>query len=194
MAIKFDPEHSDAHGYRAALYRDMGEYGKAIEGYSIELELCPYDPEVYYDRGDTYGTKGEYDKAVEDFSKAIKLNPEFADAYTKRALAYFRMGGFECAIQDYDKVLELEPKFTKVYAVRGIMLLHIEEWDSAKLDLTFARNLRVDVINVFRKMYESVEDFVYCLRFFRPLPKGRLCYNTISLKGVSNGETKKIHP
>ena len=33
-----------------------------------------------------------------------------------------------------------------------------------------------------------------CLRFFRPLPKGRLCYNTISLKGVSNGETKKLHP
>ncbi len=25
---------------------------------------------------------------------------------------------------------------------------------------------------------------VYCLRFFRPLPKTRLCYNTISLKGV----------
>ena len=22
-----------------------------------------------------------------------------------------------------------------------------------------------------------VEDIVYCLRFFRPLPKGRLCYN-----------------
>ncbi len=25
---------------------------------------------------------------------------------------------------------------------------------------------------------------VYCLRFFRPLPKTRLCYNAISLKGV----------
>ena len=26
-----------------------------------------------------------------------------------------------------------------------------------------------------------IVDHVYCLRFFRPLPKGRLCYNTISL-------------
>ena len=25
-------------------------------------------------------------------------------------------------------------------------------------------------------------DIVYCLRFFRPLPKGRLCYNTISIE------------
>ena len=35
---------------------------------------------------------------------------------------------------------------------------------------------------------------LYCLRFFRPLPNIRLCYNTISLKGVSNGETKNLHP
>ena len=39
------------------------------------------------------------------------------------------------------------------------MLLHIEEWESAKLDLTFARNLRVDVIAEFYKIYESVRDF-----------------------------------
>ena len=39
------------------------------------------------------------------------------------------------------------------------MLLHIEEWDSAKLDLTFARNLRVDIITEFHKIYESLEDF-----------------------------------
>ena len=37
-------------------------------------------------------------------------------------------------------------------------------------------------------------DFSVLPTIFRPLPKGRLCYNTISLKGVSNGETKKLHP
>ena len=41
---------------------------------------------------------------------------------------------------------------------------------------------------------DDCDNIMYCLRFFRPLPKGRLCYNTISLKGVSNGETKKLHP
>ena len=35
---------------------------------------------------------------------------------------------------------------------------------------------------------------LYCLRFFGPLPKGRLCYNAISLKGVSHVETKNLHP
>ena len=74
-------------------------------------------------------------------------------------MAYFRVSEFECAIQDYDYALELKPKFTKVYAARGIMWLHIKEWENAKLDLTFAQNLRVDIINVFHEMYESVTDF-----------------------------------
>ena len=35
---------------------------------------------------------------------------------------------------------------------------------------------------------------LYCLRFFRPLPKGRLCYNTISLKGVIRWRRRKFTP
>ena len=109
--------------------------------------------------GDTYCKKGEYEKAVEDFSKALELASEFTDAYVKRTLAYFRLGKFECAIQDCDKVLELKPKSIAFYAARGIMSLHIEEWESAKLDMIFARNLRVNIIKVFHTMCESVTDF-----------------------------------
>lgn len=157
--IKFQPKHADAYGYRGALHRDKGEYDRAIEDFSMQIKLQPDDTETYYDRGKVYGDKGEYRKAVEDFSKALKLHPEFTEAYAKRALAYFRVGKFESAIRDYDKVLELKPKFTEVYAARGIMLLHIREWESAKLDLILARNLKVDIITEFHKIYESVADF-----------------------------------
>ena len=159
ITIELEPEHADAHGYRADLYRDIGEYGKAIEGYNMEMELRPGDPKVYYNRGNTYSKKGEYDKAIEDFSKAIELNPEFAEVYIKRASAYIRIGKFDRAIQDYDKMLELKPKSIEFYAARGIMSLHIEDWESAKLDLTFARNLGIDVIKVFHQLYASVLDF-----------------------------------
>ena len=157
--IKLEPEHADAYSYRGALYHNKGEYDKAIEDFSMEMELRPDDPETYYDRGKIYGDKGEYRKAIQDFDKALKLNPKFTEAYVKRGLAYFRVSEFECAIQDYDKVLELKPKFTEVYAARSIMWLHVREWENAKLDLTFAQNLRVDIINVFHEMYESVTDF-----------------------------------
>ncbi len=157
--IKLQPKHADAHGYRADLYRDKGEYDKAIKGYSMELELRPDDPEIYYERGEVYGEKGEYNKAIRDFSEALKLHPEFTEVYVKRALAYFRVGKFESAIQDYDRILELKPKFTQVYVARGIVWLHLKEWGNAKLDLTFASNLRVDIIAEFHNIYESVTDF-----------------------------------
>ena len=157
--IKFEPKHADASGFRATLYGERGEYDKAIEGFSKEIELRPDDAETYEERGKIYVKKGEYDKAIDDFSKALKLHPEFTEVYVKRGLAYFRMSRFEFAIQDYDKVLELKPKFTEVYAARGIIWLHIKEWKNAKLDLTFAGNLKVDVIAEFHKIYESVEDF-----------------------------------
>ncbi len=157
--IKLEPEHADAYGYRGTLYSEKDEYGKAIEDFSIEIKLRPDDAEIYYDRGKVYGKKGEYDKAIEDFSKTIELNPEFPEVYATRALAHFHTDKFECAIQDYDKVLELKPKFVEVYAARGIMWLHVKEWENAKLDLTFARNLRVNIIAEFHKIYESVADF-----------------------------------
>ena len=157
--IKLEPEHADAYGCRGTLYSEKDEYGKAIEDFSIEIKLRPDDAETYYDRGKVYGKKGEYDKAIEDFSKAIELNPEFPEVYATRALAYFHTDKFECAIQDYDKLLELKPKFTEVYAARGVMWLHVKEWESAKLDLTFARNLRINIIAEFHKIYESVADF-----------------------------------
>ena len=159
MTIKFEPKHPDAYGYRGALYRDKGEYDRAIEDFSIQIRLQSDDAETYYDRGKIYGDKGEYGKAVEDFSKALKLHPEFTEVYVKRALAYFRMDKFESALQDYDKVLELKPKFVEVYAARGIVWLHLKEWENAKLDLTFARNLRIDIVAEFHKIYESVADF-----------------------------------
>ena len=39
------------------------------------------------------------------------------------------------------------------------MWLHVREWENAKLDLTFGQNLRVDIINIFHKMYKSVTNF-----------------------------------
>ena len=41
-----------------------------------------------------------------------------------------------------------------------------------------------DVVESAKALVEvfDKEDRLYCLRFFRPLPKGRLCYNTISIE------------
>ena len=137
----------------------VAEAEEAFRHEFITTVEVPNDAKLYCERGIASYKKREYDKAIEDFSKAIELNPEFPEVYATRALAYFHTDKFECAIQDYDRVLELKPKFTEVYAARGVMWLHVREWENAKLDLTFARNLRINIIAEFHKIYESVADF-----------------------------------
>ena len=99
---------ADASGYRATLYSERGEYDKAIEGFSKEIELRPYDAETYEERGKIYVKIGEYDKAIADFSEAIKLIPTLTDAYFERAMTYLRMNNLECARQDFDKISDLK--------------------------------------------------------------------------------------
>ena len=119
----------------------------------------PNDAKSYYNRGKLYVEYGAYGKVIEDFSMALELYPRYEAAYIKRGFAYFRVSKFESTIQDYNKVLEMQPNLTKMYAARGVMWIHIKEWDYAKSNLTFARNLGVDIIDTFHKFYENVVDF-----------------------------------
>ena len=50
---------------------------------------------------------------------------------------------------------------------------------------TYFRKTKRDRIDDLKEeMLILFSEGLYCLRFFRPLPKTRLCYNTILLKGV----------
>ena len=108
-----------------------------------------------------------YDKAIAHYTETIDLNPELAIAYNNRGIVYSVIDEFDAAIRNYDKAIELKPEDAGAYYNRGIAYYYKGEFDAA------IRNY----------------DKVYCHRFFRPLSKPRLWYNTILLKGASDGET-----
>ena len=60
-----------------------------------------------------------------------------------------------------------------------------------EIGVIYQHRKRQELYTIQQSLYGNV----YCHRFFRPLSKPRLCYNTILLKGVSDGETQtqKIH-
>lgn len=103
---------ADASGYRATLHNERGEYDMAIEGFSKEIELRPYDAETFFERGAIYVKMREFDKAIADFTEAIKLIPTFTEAYFERAMTYLRMDKLEDVMQDFDMITELEQDST----------------------------------------------------------------------------------
>ena len=57
------------------------------------------------------------------------------------------------------KAIELKSDFAEAYKNRGEVWLHLGEWEKAKLDLTVAKAMGVNIINGFHNNYESIPDF-----------------------------------
>ncbi len=123
---------------------------------SRSIELIQRFAEAYNRRGGAYLSKGNSEDAIADLSKAIELNSEFAEAYHNRGLAYFTKGTFILAIRDYTEAVQLKLDDPVIYYDKGIAWLHLRKWEKARINLTHAKNLEVDIVNLFHNFYESL--------------------------------------
>lgn len=105
-AIRASKEfHRQADGFY-----ERRKFDKAIETYSLAIELNPNDYAIYNNRGAAYHKNGEFQKAISDYNKSIELNPYYFSAYNNRGAAYEDIGSIEQAVADYRKALELDPE------------------------------------------------------------------------------------
>ena len=61
-----------------------GEIDKALKGYSHGIDLDPYRPIAYNNRGTAHNIKGDVDNAIKDYNTAIELLPSDANFYSNR--------------------------------------------------------------------------------------------------------------
>ena len=66
-------------------------YDKAIEDYTIAIEVNSKDAEAYYNRGLAYANLNDYKRAIEDYDKALELNPNYTEACNNRDVAYHNL-------------------------------------------------------------------------------------------------------
>lgn len=64
----------------------MGKHNLAIEDYTTALNLNPYQPDTYVNRGISFAQLGNLEPAISDFEKALSLNPN--DDNAKENLKY----------------------------------------------------------------------------------------------------------
>ena len=153
------PDYAEAYCNRGIAYHREGELENAINDYNKAIQLKPDLAEAYCNRGNANSNKGDFDSTINDYTKAIDLNSDDAEVYNDRGVAYMAKGDFENAINDYNKVIQLKPDLAEAYCNRGEAWLHLQKWGKAKLDLTTAKNLGVNIIASFHNDYASVEDF-----------------------------------
>ena len=77
----------------------------------------------------------------------------------KRGLDYDGKSDFENVIKDHSTAIQLKPDLATAYATLGIIRLLQQEWSEAKIDMTVANDLGVDIIAIYNLFYDDVEDF-----------------------------------
>lgn len=103
-----------AYQWRAATYREMGDYEAALEDYARVLEL---EPTAYWfnRRGLVYEEQKEFEKAIADYTRALELEPKWALAYNNRGFARMNLKQWEKAKTDFETAIRLDPKAPTPY-------------------------------------------------------------------------------
>ena len=159
QATQLKPDYANAYNNRGNTYQKKGDFDRAIQDYIQVIRLKPDLPEAYNNRGNAYQKKGELDQAIQDYIQAIQLKPDYAEAHNNRGVAYGFKGDFDQAIRDYTQAIQLEQNYANAYRNRGEAWLRLQEWEKAKVDLTIARDLGMDIIAKFHSAFGSFENF-----------------------------------
>ncbi len=151
-----DPTAEDEEEEKDA-WRDL------IAGYTRRLEYSPYEVRCYVEQGQYYLYLEEYDCTIEVCSKAILLQPDHYKAYLFRSAAFFYKKQYTDTIEDTDCLIQNNPQDSMPYIIRGIALLHLQDWEKAKLDFEAGKEIDKKMGKfltfLFRQDSQSVSDF-----------------------------------
>ncbi len=132
-----------AHYNRGLAYLKEGNYDRAIDDFTVVVQLTPNDDRAYYNRGNALALKNFHERAINDYSQAIELSPEKAYLYYSRGLAYQEEEEYyDRAIDDFTTAVTLNPNDKKSYCFLGITHYKKKEYRAAQK--YFGKALSID--------------------------------------------------
>mmetsp|Transcript_42841 Transcript_42841/g.126936 ORF Transcript_42841/g.126936 Transcript_42841/m.126936 type:complete len:698 (-) Transcript_42841:3-2096(-) len=135
------PEDEALFEARGLLFRDMGDYRKALADFCAVLDLEPEVGKHYYNRGVVYYRMGLEQDAISDLSQAVELGSTGADVFSERGLAYRAQGNMAQAVIDLTAAIEADPAQTQYLSNRAQCLFEQGLYDRAEIDLCKAIQL-----------------------------------------------------
>ena len=88
----------------------LGKTDKAIESYTLALNITPYATSILLNRGALYLDRGLLDKAYLDYCNVIDLMPENLEARLFRAYIYMQQRKYDEARIDYNVIVGKDAK------------------------------------------------------------------------------------
>lgn len=153
--------YPDVYKNIGCLYRQKGDYEKAISAFEKALEISSPTYEIYFQLGETYQAQGNWEKAKLNYHQVVALKPfsrEAKEAQLKIAQGYLEQKYYQKAVFEYKIALDLDPKSSAAWLGLGIALLGSERYKEAVPVLKKAVKLNKRSKKAHRKLLDA-----YCL-------------------------------
>ena len=114
---------------------------KAFAGFNEALQIYPWLPIAFNDRGVVWLERGEIDKALADFNEALQLKPRLACALSNRSATWSAIGEYDKALADSSEAIRVDPKLADAFNNRALAWIGKCEFDQALADSNEALRL-----------------------------------------------------
>jgi tetratricopeptide (TPR) repeat protein len=154
-----------AHLNRGHYRYHNGRPDKAMEDFSMAIEINPEFPRSYMNRSFIYMERNDIQKALQDYNSYLKLmspydisgnipNPPVSDALGNRGLIYSKTGRYEKALIDFDLAIKLNPQNLNNYLNRAFAYYKLGRVAEARQDALLVERMGVAIDPAFRKLLQ----------------------------------------
>ena len=106
---KISPSGPNIHNNIGAIYQQKGDLQKAIEEFSLAIQINPGYADAYHNLANTYQQAGMLQEAVDSYKKAIEINPNLWQSHQNLAAIYYNQGWYDLSLGEIKKALEINP-------------------------------------------------------------------------------------
>lgn len=103
-----DEDKAYYFGRRGDIFRENGEYEKAMKDYEVLISLLPTNAYGYYARGWCKELQGDDKGAMADYEQGIAVDETYAYIYLMRGEMNLKWGNDSLAQVDFDRILQID--------------------------------------------------------------------------------------
>lgn len=139
---------------RAAYYHLKGDYERAAQMYTSQIDRQPENPQHYMTRAGCYLAMGQKERALADVERILKLQPNHLLALELRGEFYLMDKNYDVALGYFEKTRALSPNWALPYFDRASVFMERGELQSAveNFNKSIALQSRVPLFYVVRSI------------------------------------------
>jgi tetratricopeptide (TPR) repeat protein len=139
------PESNEPKVLLGKMYRQLGDYAKAVEIWKEILRDNPRNVDVLSNLGMVALEMEEYEKAVMYWRRALVINPRMPGLHQDTGFALLEAGQYREAIKELQEELKLSPQSCMALNLLGQCYLQLKEYRKARE--TYQKVIEIDPKN-----------------------------------------------